>query len=286
MITIGMDEPRKLAKVAAYVAEHRITNVVVLYPERFPLAVPGAELVEYREIIMYRTYYRLLQEIGPRTLVVVHECMRTTDRGDLTYNCIRHFLAQTPHVLVFQALPMIEAIDDFAVLFDFATKSRWKHLPFAELPIQEARIELERRTYAILPTHVPADPKTAAKYAATKRAMIDGIGHRDPHTIPRNLHMVGAKLRAAAVPSGSSCVGRAQRDVAGRLATYAAQIFDQPCVVLDFPHRYLDWCDFVALSGQSEIEAIVSDLRADQWYLERFSAWCQRVNDGQAALHG
>ena len=71
------------------------------------------------EIIQYKFYYRLLQEIGKDTLLVVNECLRMQNRYDLTYNCLRLFLQQTPHALVFQYLPIIDTIADFMVLFDF-----------------------------------------------------------------------------------------------------------------------------------------------------------------------
>ena len=60
------------------------------------------EFIEWADIIEYRYYYRLLQEIGSKTLVVVNECLRTQARHDLTYNCMRLFLNQTDHRLIFQ----------------------------------------------------------------------------------------------------------------------------------------------------------------------------------------
>jgi hypothetical protein len=284
MIGIGFDKARKVQTVRAYVDEHGLTHVVVLSPARIPLEFEGADQVKCTDIIKYTTYYPLLQAINPSTLVVVHECLRTQDRNDLTYNCIRHFLAQTDHVLVFQARPLIDTIDDFATLFDFVTKSRWKRTPFAELPLDEATIVIEPKTYAIEATLVEADAKTKARYTKDKRKRFDDIGLRDPHTIPRNLHLLGGKVRASAMRSGRTYVARNARIKSPQIVTYRNVC--GPAAALDFPHRFIDWSDFLTLSGQTKVEAVVTDLKVDQWYLERFQAWCQRVNDAQATLLG
>lgn len=291
LIGIGWGHARRVAAIESAVKERGLEHVVVLYPKRFPLAYAGAagvkvEHVEYADIIRYVYYYRLLQEIGAKSLVVVHECLRTQNRNDLTYNCIRHFIAQTDHVLIFQQCPMIDKIDDFGALFDFATKSRWKSHPFEDLPLHEAEIVVEPKTYAIEATTVEADAKTKEKYAEKKQDLFENIGLKDPHTIPRNLHLIGGKVRASALREGLPYVVRNQRLKLDRITpTYASDEFPNPCGVLDFPHRFIDWSDFLALSGQSEVEAVVSDLKVDQWYLDRFQQWCQRVNDAQAVLH-
>lgn len=284
MIGVGLDDDQQRSRIRAYAAEHAIDRVVVIAPSRLALPVDGADQVEFSDVIMYRTFYRLLQEIGPRTLLVLHECMRTQARHDLAYNCIRHFLAQTEHVLVFQARPLIDTIEDFMILVDFATRSRWRRESFNPELLRDIEIVVEPKHYAIAATQVQVDAKTQALYAKTKRSLIDNLGLGDPHTIPRNLHLLGGKARAGARQPGTNYVARNQRLGLERCSTYAAELFEPPCHVLDFPHRFIDWSDFLTASGQTQVSAVVSDLRVDQWYLERFQAWTQRVNDAQAAL--
>lgn len=284
MIGIGFDNARKLATIESTRADRGLSHVVVLHPPKFKISVNGGDHIDWSEIIMYRTFYRLLQEIGPRTLLVIHECMRTQTRSDLTYNCIRHFIAQTEHVLVFQARPMINTIEDFMILVDFATRSRWRRESFSPELLRYVEIVVEPKHYAIDATHVQVDAKTQALYAKTKRSLIDNLGLGDPHTIPRNLHLIGGKARSVARQPGTNYVARNQRLGLERCSTYAAELFESPCHVLDFPHRFIDWSDFLTASSQTKVSAIVSDLRVDQWYLERFQAWTQRVNDAQAAL--
>ena len=111
MIFLGYRNPEKRAEISRYMAEHSLSHCVVLSPDKYKLG-DEIESIDWPEIIMYRTFYRLLHEIGPNSLVVVNECLRTRKRSDLTYNCIRHVLAQTDHVMVFQWYPIIEELQD------------------------------------------------------------------------------------------------------------------------------------------------------------------------------
>ena len=94
MIRLGLSDDEKRACVARYRSEHGIGKVFILSPARFVFACEDSEQIEWAQIIQYRHFYRLLQEIDRSTLVVVNECLRTQNRSDLTYNCIRHFLQQ------------------------------------------------------------------------------------------------------------------------------------------------------------------------------------------------
>jgi hypothetical protein len=107
---------------------HGIEKVFILTPANFSLACPFAnhETIEWAVIIQYKFFYRLLQEINQRTLAVVNERLSTQNRYDLTYSCIRHFLTQSSHQIVFQHLPLIDSIEDFMVLLDSEARSRWK----------------------------------------------------------------------------------------------------------------------------------------------------------------
>lgn len=282
MIGIGFDVARKLSTIDAYVAEHGIEHVVELSPRRFTLQLAGVDHVEYASIIEYVHYYRLIQEVDANTLIIINECLRTQNRYDLTYNCIRRYLLQTNHVLVFQSAPLIDTIQDFGVLFDFVTKSRWKHKRFENLPLADAKVVLAPKNYGLEATIVEADARTRKRYTKAKRELIDNIGLRDPHTIPRNLHLFGGKTRAAAMCSGQTCVARNARFKSPHVVTY--RTVSGPADVLDFPHNFTDYASFLALSGQDSVKAIVSDLPVDLWYLKRYQEWCKRANDGQASL--
>lgn len=287
MILLGLDSPGKVARVERYVREHGIARTFVLSPKRFALPpIQGAEAIEWAEIIQYKFFYRLLQEIDGRTLIVVNECLRTQDRNDLTYNCIRHFLNQTTHQLVFQHLPMIDTFDDFMVLFDFDTRSRWKREKWRPDLLGECRVEARNMAPTFEPIAVETDAKTRAAYAKEKRKLVDGIGLKDPHTIPRNLLLMAGKAKVPHVRAEDAYVGRNNRFDLANLTTYREAADATARTVFELPHNFVDFCDFLAVTRQTTVPALVSDLKVDAWYLDRYQAWARRLRDGYAALHG
>jgi len=288
MIALGFDDAQKDAAVKRYCAEHGIRKVFVLSPARFRFecSFDAVEYVDWTDIIRYRFYYRLLQEIDNATLVVVNECLRTQNRYDLTYNCIRNFLNQTRHQLVFQRLPIIDTFDDFMVLFDFDTRSRWKRESWRP----EFRNEIELVIQPLAPTlrriDVPTDAKTREAYAREKRKLIDNIGLRDPHTIPRNLHLFAGKLKLRHVAPEHRYVGRNNRFKLPNLETYDTVQGAGERTVFEFCHRFIDFADFLAATNNTDVSALVSDLKVDEWYFDRFARWTDRIRDAYAALHG
>lgn len=289
MIRIGYDNAEKVAAVARYVGANPVRSVVVFGPERFRLELGDAgapvEHIEWVEIIMYRSYYRLLREIDNDTLVVINEPLRTQNRYDLTYNCLRNFLQQTKRQIVFSRFPLIDTFDDFMVLVDLDTRSLWKRESFRPEMRQELDIDVVERAPELAKIDVPTDGKTRAKYAKDKRALIDGIGLKDPHTIPRNLLLIGGEAKVTRAPSGG-LVGRNNRFKLPQLVTYEAVGRGDGETVFEFCHRFIDWADFLTASGRSKVSALVTDLKVDAWYFERFSAWGGRLRDAYAAIHG
>lgn len=286
MIYLGYAPTEKRAIIADYCKRHGITHVILLSPSKFLFDAPVTEAIDWPEIIMYRTFYRLLQEIGPRSLVVVNECLRTQNRYDLTYNCIRHFLNQAGHQLVFSWLPIIDAIDDFMVLFDFDTRSRWKRERFDSELLSECTIQISRRAPRFMSVSCVTDASLQAAYQREKSKLIDGIGTKDPHTIPRNLYLMSGKARMQAVDAfGGWHIGRNNRFKMSRWQTYKEDSYpNAPYAVFEFPHNFIDFADFLALSQQTCFSALVADLPVDRWYFARYQQWAKRIEDGYASL--
>lgn len=286
MIYIGYQDENKKNIIADYQAEHEITKLVVLYPAGFPLPIADADAIEYAEIIMYRTFYRLLQEIGPDTLIVINECLRTQNRYDLTYNCIRNFLNQTKHQIIFQHLPQIDTVEDFMILFDFDTGSQWKREKFnAELVRSNAKVQVNRLPVQFNPIDVATDEKTKRQYVAEKEKLFASIGTSDPHTLPRNLYLVSGKAKAARIDPFKRYVARNQRLKLGNVATYEnANEGDAPYTIIELPHRFIEFSDFIKRANQVEFDVMVADLKVDAWYMERYQAWRDRLNATYASL--
>ena len=303
MIHIGLDNAAKGEIVARYREGHAIKKIYVLSPSRFApswaaehMTDPATQgdgrdglYLDWPNLIQYRYYYKLLQEIDRSTLVVVNECLRTQSRHDLTYNCVRNYLNQTPHVLVFQYLPIIDTIDDFMVLFDFATQSRWKREAFRADLLSEAKIHVATAPLSIEPVRVPADDKIRAAYAKEKAALLADVRSdpdKDPHQIPRNLLLVSGKAKLAHIDAARRYVGRNNRFKLPNLETYRDAAGPGERVALELPHNFIDMADLLAVLRQHRIEAIVADTKAEDWYLRRFQDWARRVNDAAATLHG
>lgn len=280
MIRIGYDDAAKDAIVSAYCRDHGIGKVFVLSPARFlPMLSTPHEAIDWPNIIEYQYYYRLLREVDAATLVVVNECLRTQNRTDLAYNCIRLFLQQTGHRIVFQWLPAIDTADDFMVLFDFDTRSRWKGSPYQPALFGEADIRSRAVAPEFVAIPVETDRKTRDAYVREKRRLVDGIGLKDPHTIPRNLLLVAGKAKLSAVKPGRRYVGRNNRFKLPNIETYrdAAGLGDR--IVFEFCHNFTDMSDFLAISRQRRVDVLVSDLKVDRWYFDRYAQWAGRLRD-------
>lgn len=284
MILLGLTVAHKQSCIEAYCRQHGIDHVVMLSPARFDFSVGAARFrsVDWPEIQMYRTFYPLLQEIDGRTLVVVNECLREQNRHSLTFNCIRHFLSQTQHVLVFQWLPCIDTMSDFMTMFDFATGSKWKREKYDVDMLAEVTVHVFERTPVFRRIDVATDAKTKSAYEAQRTKLFADQDMKDPHVIPRTLHLVGGKTKAAAG------VGRAL--VARNARVKPAALFGDetpepgPYTVLEFPHRFIDFADFMHATGQTEFDVLVADLRVDDWYFNRFQEWAGRISNGYADL--
>lgn len=286
MIYLGLNNSEKDERIARYCAEHGIEKVVILSPAkfRFVCSFVNYEQIEWTEIIQYKFFYRLLQEINPKTLVVVNECLRTQNRYDLTYNCIRHFLSQTQYQLIFQYLPLINDIEDFMILFDFDTRSQWKREKFRAELLGEARLQVVPVCPSFNAVSVDTSNQLKAAYEREKEKLIAGIGLKDPHTIPRNLYLLSGKAKLAAI-GDDWLIGRNNRLKLKRLQTYKEDVYQSaPYTVLEFCHNFIDFADFLTLSRQSSFDVLTADLKVDHWYLERYREWEERLRNAYASL--
>ena len=294
MIYFGLNDDEKRGCVERYRADHGIRKVVVISADDFPLPIDETDQIKYSDVIMYVTFYRLLQEIDDRTLIVINECLRTQNRYDLTYNCIRNFLNQTSHQLIFQQLPQIDTREDFMILFDFDTRSRWKRRPFDPFLIgQEARVEIQRLPVNFERVDIPTSEKTREKYTQERRRIFRDLGSRDPHILPRNLYLLGGmdKLRyiyANDMPLFSAACGswvaRNKRLGSDKIVTYDEVQSGQSYGIVELPHRFLDYCDFIQRTGQAASRVLVADLRVDHWYIRRYTEWSERIHETYTSL--
>lgn len=278
MICLGYSDAEKDATLQEFCSDNDIKKVFILSPQKhfFKCSVENHEFVEYKDIIRYVYFYRLLQEINNDVLVVVNECLQTKNRNDLTYNCIRNFLNQTDKQIIFNYLPIIESFNDFFTLFDFDTRSKWKRETDSGL-LQNSEIDVKSVDIKFNRIDVFTDRKTKNRYTDRKKKLVDGVGLKDPHTIPRNLLLLAGKSKLAVIEKKKQYVGRNNRFKLDNLTTYKEMKYPHEYTVFEFCHNFIDFTNFAALSRQTNIDVLVSDLKVDGWYFERYCNWADEI---------
>lgn len=293
MIVLGADIKEKNQIIFDYCQRHLIKKTVILSPRKFFFECDvHSETVEWADIIEYPFFYRLLQEIDSQTLVVVNECLRLQNRHDLTYNCIRHYLNRTGHQIVFQYLPMIDELQDFMTLVDFDTQSAWKRERFYPGLLDSLKLEIKPIRYRFNPIEIKVSEKLQAEYLQEKRKLIENLGLKDPHTVPRNLYLLGGKAKLSAVNKGYSLfnenhvtyIGRNNRFKIEEFQTYKEDHYQKNYTVFEFPHNFIDFSTFGTLSKQTEFDVLVTDLKVEKWYLERYQNWSERIENAYTSL--
>lgn len=283
MINLGLPASAKAAVIQRYVDEHGIRKVVIVSPPEFnfPHTLANAEEIDYLEIVEYHVFHRLMQEIDPQTLLVVNECLRSQKRHDLHYNCVRNFLNQTTHQLIFQFLPIIASVEDFMVLFDWDTRSRWKREAFDPQLVMAARVQLVPADLQFSLTEAPIEDKLLASYEAKKTKLFAELGNKDPDTLPRHLYKHGAPAKRRELrPSATYLSTRSFGPQVIPYHTAGAEAQG----IFEFPHRHIDLCDFVSRTGRTQFEVITTPLKVDQWYVQRYREWQKEVARAYSAF--
>lgn len=293
MISIGLDVDAKRHVIHKYLQDHTIRHVILFSPQRFRFERdPSDEHVEWDEVIQYKFYYPLIQKIDGSTLLVINECLRTQNRHDLTYNCFRNFLNQTTHQIIFQRFPIIDTWEDFSILFDFDTRSRWKREAVTpEHARKEASVYVDLEMPTLQVIDVEAGSEVHQKYAKEKAKLLADVRgniDRDPHILPRNLLLVSGPSKKSYLHPGVSYVARNSRLASFGIKVCTFREVTEPgnYTVVEPPHNFIDFSDFLAVSKQRSIDMLVADTKADQWYLKRTQDWLGRVRDASAILRG
>lgn len=292
MIRIGLTENQKKTEINKYVQTHPVKTVIVFSPPKFMLDLPDLgdvpiRQIEYNEVIMYRTFYPLLEEIGPDHLLVVNEFMRTRNRNDLTYNCLRHYLNQCGHTMVFEYLPFVEEANDFMILLDFDTKSKHKGFGFQSAFLEEGDILCQPHRYRLNVQTVPLPDDAQEEYERKKEELFDNLGNKDPDTVPRQLHVFCGRWKRPMIEPEREYVARNARFSRPNVTTFPKAEPGHRYIMLDFPHRRMDMNDFLRRTGMTSLYFLSTGLSVDQFYIGSFEEWRQQLEDfyAQAGIY-
>lgn len=284
MLRIGYNETQKRDIIKQYCNDNNIEKVYIFSPEKFSMLIEqNSENITYAQIIKYKYYYRLIKDIGVNDLIVINECLRTQNRSDLTYNCLRQYLLQTKHQIVFQYLPQIDTFDDFMILLDFDTRTKFKMQSFDSAMLEGIDIDVNCVDIGFNAIDVVTSDKIKAQYEKKKRQMFDNIGMKDPHTIPRNLYLIGGKSKLEKVQSDKLYVGRNKRFKLDNIATFKDAPKEKR-TIFEFEHNFINVSDYMYQSQSPNLDVLKTDLKVDDWYFERYTDWSKRIKDGYTNL--
>jgi hypothetical protein len=281
-IYIGFSLFDKQKVIANYCATNRITKVYFFSSEEFKinldLPVP-IEYISYSDIIMYKTFYRLLEEIDDDKLLVFNECMRTQNRNDLTYNCAHHYCNQTPHKLVFEYFPFIEQPEDFMILLNFINKSKYKGKSFDYQFIRDEQaviVPAKIKPYSI---DVGVTEKEKQLYQQKKEQLFCNLGQADPDTIPRQLHNYVGAFKKRFLEPEQLYVARNSRFGLSNVISYSDVEAYQDYIIVDFPHRRIDFNDFIKKTMMHDVYFVNTGLKVDNYYFNELKSWVTRLEE-------
>lgn len=290
MIRIGLGPREKQKVLDEYLAGHDIKKVFCFYFKKFPIRfnVPcEIEYIEYADIEMYKYFYRLLEEIDKRSLIVIDECMRTQNRSELIYNCAHHYLNQTPHRIIFEYFPIIESKDDFMILLDFENKGKYKGKSFDYLYLQQEDIKIKPHRLRLETINVEITDKDRERYEKKKEQLFANLGDKDPDTIPRSLQLLAGDIKKRAVEPDKLYVARNKRFRLNNVLSYQEVTGKGDYIVIDMHYRRLNFNDFLKTTQMHRIRYLSTVLPIDNVIVSEFMKWKARLDAiyAQASLY-
>ena len=114
-IFIGEIDKQKI--INDFLKNNEINKIFVIGDE-LDINFENKEYIKFIDVIKYKYYFHLLQEINKKSLVILNECLKKKNRYELSYNCIRHYCKQSGNVIIFNFLPLINKEKEFAILYD------------------------------------------------------------------------------------------------------------------------------------------------------------------------
>jgi hypothetical protein len=290
MIRIGLGPKEKQKVVDEYLSNNNINKAYCLYYRDFKPSYKTdceIEYVEYADIIMYKYFYRLLEEIDDKKLIIVDGCMRTQNRSELAYNCAHHYLNQTPHKIIFEHFPIIDSKDDFMILLDFENKGKYKGKSFDYIFLHDEDIKIKPRKIELNTIPVEISEKDFENYEKKKEYLFDNLGNKDPNTIPRELQLFAGNLKKKAIKPDKLYVARNKRFKLDNVLAYNEIAGKGDYIVIDTHYRRLNMNDFLRISGMSTIKYLCTTLSIDNVIVNEFSKWKARLDAiyAQASLY-
>jgi len=280
MIRIGLSHREKQGEIDSYLQSHDIKKAYCFYFKKFPVKYKAdcdIEYIEYSDIIMYKFFYRLLEEIDNKSLIILDGCLRTQNRSDLTHNCAHHYLNQTPHRMIFEYFPMIETKEDFMILLDFENKGKYKGKGFDYAYLQMEDIRIKPVKIKVETVNVEITGKDQEHYEARKQHLFDALGNKDPNTVPRSLQLFAGDLKKKAIEPDKLYVARNKRFGLDNVLTYDETTGRGDYIVIDTHFRRLNFNDFLKATGMTKVRHLSTVLSIDTVLVNELMKWKARL---------
>lgn len=290
MIRIGLNSREKQKVIDTYLQTHNIKKIYCFYFKKFPVKYNVSvdiEYIEYADIEMYKFFYRLLEEIDDKCLIIINECMRTQNRSELIYNCAHHYLNQTPHRIIFEFFPIIENKNDFMILLDFENKGKYKGKSFDYVFLQNEDIKVKPFRVKLEPIPVEISDKDVERYEKKKNQLFDNLGEKDPETVPRTLQLFAGDLKKKAINQEEMHIARNKRFKLDNVKTYDEINKQGNYIVIDTHWRRINFNDFLKTTRMNKIKYLSTVLSIDNVIITEFSKWKARIDAiyAQASLY-
>ena len=279
MIRIGLNHQEKQKVIKEYLTNHDIRQVKVFYfkqPTNYDFGdIDNVEYIEWSDIIMYKFFYRLLEEIDDNTLIIIDELMRTKNRNDLTYNCAHHYLNQTPHRIIFEFFPIIDELDDIMILFNFENKDKFKGKGFDWNLLYEEDIKIKPYSPILQVINVEVTDKEIQKYNKEKNKIFEEIENslKDPDIIPRHLQIIAGNFKKKKIDQNNKYVARNKRFKLNNVVTYDEISSAEQYIVIDTHYNRLKFNDFLKKTMMEKVYYLSTPLSIDKVIIDQFNQW-------------
>lgn len=281
MIYLGRTHEQKQVIISQVCAD--VHHAVIFHgakkAEPYEVACP----VEYRDwddVIMYKHFYRLLEEITPTTAIILDEIMRTQKRNDLTYNCLLHYIRKAGRCTVFQYFPVIDDHENFCILADMESCGRTRGRAFDV--IGNVAVDVVRRDYQVSEMPVAITDTDREVYRAKKESIF-GQPIKDAESLPRQVALVAGNIKAKSIDTDHIYVARNARFKASNIMVYGKAPTN--AIVLDPPVNAITMHDHLALSEDTPvIQYMSTGLPVDVHYINLYRGIAEsmrRVYDSQ-----
>lgn len=299
MFYIGDWDKQKV--VSHYIENNDVRKILIIYNPSckmeydFPDNIPH-EYLAYKDAIMYKNYYRLLQWIDKKTLIISDELLIQENRYALEYNCVNAFLNQTPQRIVFSYLPFINDEKDVMILMDQYNNALYKGEQFEYEIVKNSKMFIKPVHITANFIHIDVDKTDIDEYNKDKEKRFSEIGMKDPDTIPRNLAIHAGNIRAKHIinkinsmssefieDSESTHFSENDKFLCRNLrfkklncTTYKE---DEINTIIDFPIRRQELISLLTRTRGNIINVTTSDLSIDCWQKKDLEDWINRLEN-------